>query len=320
MKLLSVTASVSMRRLFKGPLLPGWSWNLETANTFLQEQMKFAFTLPEPADAREYLDSLLFAPIDDPRVDVIPARPGEPRGDWFVPEDRVDGTTLLYLHGGGYAFYSHSHRPMIAVLANAAKARTFALDYRLTPEHSHPAQLEDALAAYRWLLDQGTDPARLVIAGDSAGGHLTLMTLLEIRKLELPLPAGGIGVCPWTHVGRCGRSLFGNDPYDWVQGAQAVTFGEWLRGKTGATVESLSPALTDLKGLPPLYVQAGDKEILHDMIQEFVAAARLQGADVVLDVWKNMTHDFQAYGSMLPESREALKRFGEVIAQWTGKA
>jgi epsilon-lactone hydrolase len=318
--LMKVTVDVSTRRMFKGPLLPGWSWNLETANAFLQEQMKYAFTLPNVTDAREYLDSLLFAPIDDPPVIITPTRPPGPRGNWFVPEDHVDRRTLLYLHGGGYAFHSHSHEPMIALFAAAAKARTFALDYRLTPEHPHPAQLEDALSAYRRLLAQGTDPSQLVIAGDSAGGHLTLMLLIEIRKLGLPRPAGAIGICPYTHVGRCGASLFGNDPYDWVQGAQAVTFGEWLRGNTSVTVEALSPVYADLTGLPPIYVQAGDKEILYDMIQEFVGAARRQGADITCDVWKNMTHDFQAYGSILAESREALQKFGDMIARWTGAA
>lgn len=317
MKLLSITASVSARRAFKGPLLPGWSWDLETANAFLQEQMRYAFALPSMADAREYLDSLLFAPIDDPPVEVQPSAAGEPAGQWFIPRDHADGPVVLYLHGGGYAFSSHSHLPMIKLFADASKVRTFALAYRLTPEHPYPAQLDDAMGAYRWLLQKGTDPSRIVLAGDSAGGHLVLTALMEIRKLGLPRPAGGIGLCPWTHCGRTGASLFGNDRYDWVQGAMAVKFGEWLVGNTGRSLESVSPGLGDLKGLAPIYVQAGDKEILHDMILEFVAAARSQGAEIMCDVWKNMTHDFQAYGSMLVESREALKRYGEVVNQWT---
>jgi epsilon-lactone hydrolase len=316
--LFKVSLAVTVRRLLGRPRVRGWSWNFECANLFLQAQMKHSFTLPNPADARAFLDALTFNPLDDPAVVATPARPGEPRGTWYVPKAPVANRTMLYLHGGGYAFYARSHAPMIALLADATAARTFALDYRLTPEHPHPAQLEDSLAAYRWLLQQGVNPTRLIVAGDSAGGHLALMTLLELRRLGLPQPALAIGICPWTDIGNRGASLFANQRFDWIQGDMALQFGAWYRGHSQLPDAELSPIYADLRGLAPLYLQAGDKEVLHDMIQEFVAIARQHGAAITLDVWKNMTHDFQAYGSFIPESAEALQKLHAQVDEHLG--
>src|SRR5262249_44934944 len=215
---------------------------------------------------------------------------------------RFAGRTMLYFHGGGYAFYAKSHGQLIALVAEASAARLFALNYRLTPEHPHPAQIEDAVAAYRWLLSTGIHPSSIILAGDSAGGHLTLMTLLELRKLRMPQPSLAIGLCPWTDIGNRGDSQFENDRYDCAQGAQTLMYGEWYRGNSSLSVNEGSPIYSDLRNLAPIYLQAGDREVLYDMIRDFVEVARGQQAQVTLDVWKNMTHDFQAYGNMLPES------------------
>ena len=144
------------------------------------------------------------------------------------------------------------------------------------------------------------------------------MTLLELKKQSLPQPALAVGFCPWTDTGKRGASLFGNDRYDWVQGEQTLTFSQWYRGDTGLSNLAVSPMYADLAGLAPVYLQAGDKEILHDMICDFAAEMRKQDAEVTLDVWKGMTHDFQAYGNMLPESRDALLKFGAMVNRCCG--
>jgi acetyl esterase/lipase len=136
----------------------------------------------------------VFDPVSPFDGDIRPHEAGGPKGQWFIPKTHATNRTMLYFHGGGYAFYAKSHQALIANMAQAARAKTFALDYRLTPEHSHPAQLEDAIAAYRWLLDDGVAPHNLVLAGDSAGGHLTLTTLLALRDAGLPQPAVAIGI------------------------------------------------------------------------------------------------------------------------------
>jgi acetyl esterase/lipase len=121
------------------------------------------------------------------------------------------------------------------MLASLLGARLFAPDYRLTPEHQHPAQQDDALAAFRYLLAEGIDPKRLVVIGDSAGGHLTLMLLVALRDAGLPQPALAVGLCPWTDIWERGRSLYANDPYDCVQEYMAVRFGKWRPGSTNQT-------------------------------------------------------------------------------------
>ncbi|MDQ2103604.1 alpha/beta hydrolase [Azospirillum isscasi] len=309
----AISARVLARRALGKPLVPEWSSHFEIGNLFWRAQFNHAFALGDMAEARAYFDSLV--PILDraPDVGIRASRPGEPPGDWFIPRTVRGETTLLYLHGGGYSFYAAVTRQFIAMLADTLGLPIFTPDYRLTPEHPHPAQIEDALDAYRFLLAQGIDPSRLVVCGDSAGGHLMLMLLVRLRESGLPQPVAGIGLSPWTDVGRRGASQFGNDRYDLVQGYMTLRFAAWLKGDGGFGDAELSPIAQDLRGLAPLYLQAGGREILVDMIRDFAATARTQGARVRLDVWEHMTHEFQAHGEELPESREALGRLADAI-------
>ena len=316
-QLLRVTMSVHARRLVGRPLVPQWSAEAEIGNLFWRGQFDHAFALPDVAEGRAYFDSLQTFTDEVFQVDMQPGGVGAPRGDWFRPSGPAGPATILYFHGGGYAFYAGVTRRMIAMLAASLQTPIFAPDYRLTPEHPHPAQIEDALTACRFLLDRGVAPSSLVIAGDSAGGHLALMTLIALRDAGLPQPALALGLCPWTDIGARGASLTANDRYDLVQGWMAVRFGEWLRGTGGATREQLSPIHQDFAGLAPLYLQGGGKEVLIDMIRDFARVAEAQGADVMLDVWEHMTHDFQANGATLPESAEALVRLRDVIRTHT---
>ena len=190
-------------------------------------------------------------------------------------------------------------------------------EYRLTPEHPHPAQRDDALAAYQFMMKAGVDPAKLVLIGDSAGGHMVFTLLQSLKEENLPQPALAIGLCPWTDIGERGASLYENDKYDLVQGYMAVRFGEWLQGETGYSREALSPICKDYKGLAPLYLQGGGREVLIDMIRDFAKTVKGQGCDVVLDVWPTMVHNFQAHGQTVPESAQAFDRMREMIRSKT---
>ena len=308
------TLKVSIRRMLGRPLVPSWSWTFETGTELLREQMRVMFTM-SPPEARAFGDSMhLPAPVLD-RVRMSEPVESPARGRWFEPRE-TSGRTLLYLHGGGYAFHGDSYASFVALVAEATGARTFALDYRLSPEHHHPAQLEDALAAYRALIASGVSPSRLAVAGDSAGGHLTLSLMIALRDAGDPLPAVAMGLCPWTHTGARGASLTGNDAYDWVQGAHAIQFGEWYRAGIPADDPRVSPLCADLRGLPPLVLQAGGREILHDQIVEFADAAKSQGVHVSLQVWPEMNHDFQAFGPDVPEAREALANLRAAMERW----
>lgn len=318
--LVATAAGVLARRALGRPLVPQWSVGFEIGTLFYRHQFDHALSLPNIGDGRAYFDSLYTLAEAKPDVDVRPAAPGEPPGHWFIPRGRRGPHTVLYFHGGGYAFYAAVTRHFIAMLAQQLQLPVFAPDYRLTPEHPHPAQLDDALAAYRHLLGAGVAPRRLIVCGDSAGGHLVLMVLSRLHQAGLAQPAIGIALSPWTDIGRRGASQFGHDRFDMVQGYQTLRYGRWLKGDTAATDAQLSPIAQSFGGVAPVYLQAGGKEILVDMIRDFAQALREQGAAVRLDVWEHMTHEFHAYGDTLPQSRQAIQRLREAIAWATRDA
>jgi acetyl esterase/lipase len=304
--LLGVSCQVLARRAVGKPLVQEWPAIFEMATLFWRAQFNHAFSLPNINEARAYFDSVISLPDTLPAVDVIPSSPGEPAGAWYIPRCSKGEATVLYFHGGGYTYYAEVSRLFIALLADWLGLRIFAPDYRLTPEHPHPAQQEDGLAAYRFLLTRGIAPEKLVVCGDSAGGHLTLMTLIRLRETGLAQPALAIALSPWTDTGLRGASQFGNDVYDMVQGYMTLQFSEWLKGGQAYDDHALSPIYQDLRGLAPIYLQAGGKEILVDMIRDFSRTVAEQDGRVRLDVWEHMTHEFHAYGELIPESAQAL--------------
>jgi acetyl esterase/lipase len=305
---------VSIRRLFRGPQLPGWNWALEVSTYFIKKQAAAAFDMPL-AEGCEYEDAFVFGSSAVARVAI--ERVDQPvKGHWYQPKSEARPVTVLYLHGGGYIYYSKVHQNLIALVTLAAEARTFALDYRLAPEHAFPAQLDDALAAYRWLLKTGVKPERLVIMGDSAGGNLTLALLLALREAGDTLPALAICIAPWTDLSNSGDSMTTNAAHDWIEKRMASQWAEWFCKRDEVGNPLVSPINADLRGLSPIYIQAGSAEILHDMICAFAERAEKQGAQVKLDVWPNMTHDFQAFGDITPESKEALQRIGDMVRKY----
>ena len=316
--LLSTSLGVLARRAIGKPLVPEWSSSFEIATLFYRHQFGHALKLPTMAESRAYFDSLYTMVDANVPVDVKPSAAGEPHGDWFIPRGHKSPMTMLYLHGGGYAFYGAVSRHFAAMLAHQLQMPLFAPDYRLTPEHPQPAQIDDAVAAYRHLLAIGIDPHRLVVSGDSAGGHLALMLLLRLRREGLGQPALTLALSPWTDIGRRGRSQFGHDRYDMVQGYQTLLYGRWLKGETGATDAQLSPVHQDFRGLAPIYIQAGGKEILVDMIRDFAFSQVARGSRVRLDVWEHMTHEFHAYGDTLLQSLQAFESLRAAIA-WANR-
>ena len=315
-----IAVGVLTRRVLGKPLVAEWPFLVEYGTLYIRAQFNHAFRLSSNiAESRAYFDSVYGLLETFPDVDVRPTDQGEPRGHWFVPSVRYSDVTLLHFHGGGYTFYAGVSHHFAACLAHALGVAVFAPDYRLTPEHPHPAQLEDGLAAYAYLLERGIDPASIVLCGDSAGGHLALMTLVRLHQAGLPKPALTLGISPWTDVGRRGESQFGNDPYDLVQGYMTLQFADWLKGGQALSDAELSPICQNFSDLGPIYLQAGGKEILVDMIRDFAVTVTAQGGRVRLDVWEHMVHEFQSYGSYLPESRDALARLREAIAWALGR-
>lgn len=310
--------STCLRRIFKGPRRPTWTLAFEIGTQALKRDLAAAFAMRDVKEARRFLDSVVLKFAELSRVRITVSSDEKVRGSWFVPTDAEPRVTLLYLHGGGYSFYPKSYANLIASVTLAARSRTLAVDYRLTPEHPFPSQLQDALGAYRWLLDSGVNARELVVAGDSAGGNLTLALLLAIRDEGLSAPALAIAFSPATDfvtpVELGGRaSIVANAEFDWIQREMLIKWAEWYCRPDQRRDPLVSPIYADLRGLPPIYIQAGRAEILYDSIQAFADRAVSQGADVVLESWEDMNHDFQMFGSLAPQSVQALRRIGEVV-------
>jgi len=215
-----------------------------------------------------------------------------------VCEDR--GT--LYLHGGGYVMGSlNTHHELMARIARSTNAQVLGLDYRLAPEHLYPAAVDDAVSAYLWILEQGIASEHIVIAGDSAGGGLTLATLLVIRDRKLPMPAGAVLFSPWTDLTSSGASIRTRADADPMIGPEVLLpMAAHYAGNQPSNTPGISPLFGDLRGLPPLLIQVGDAEVLLDDSTRLHERAQAVGVDSTLHVFAEAFHVFQAV-PMLPE-------------------
>lgn len=228
--------------------------------------------------------------------------------DQSAPRDKPPGTVVLYLHGGGYFFGSpRTHRQAIIGVARACAAPAYGLFYRLAPEHPFPAAFEDATKAYRWVLEKHPG-ARILLAGDSAGGGLSIVTALAARDAGLPAPAGLICYSPWTDLAVTGGSVLTNAKSCAMFTPTGVRRGAGLYlGTTDAREPRVSPLYADLSGLPPLLLFASRHEILLDDTLRFAEKAKAQGVDVELILRDRMPHVWPIFVHLLPEAREAMR-------------
>jgi monoterpene epsilon-lactone hydrolase len=236
------------------------------------------------------------------------------RGEWLSPEVPSD-ITILYLHGGGYYFCSPAtHRNLVFAFARRSGARIFSLDYRLAPEHPFPAAHDDALAAYRKLIADGVAPQSLVIAGDSAGGGLALAALLAFRDAGDPMPAGAVLFSPWTDLAATGASITTNNGRDPMFYGRAIApAGKLYTGSADVHNPYVSPLYGRFDGLPPVFIQAGDTEVLFDDSTRFVEKAQAAGVNVEFQVLPNMPHALQMLAPFVPEANRALEHAAQFV-------
>jgi epsilon-lactone hydrolase len=233
---------------------------------------------------------------------------------WADPTGGAQDRVIQYVHGGGYVIGSADYyRKLTGHLANAIGCRVLNVDYRLAPEHPHPAPVEDSTTAYRWLLDQGIEPGHIAISGDSAGGGLTMATLLNIRDNDLPMPAAAMPLSPWVDLEGTGGSMTSRQERDVLVSADVIKgmAEAFLQGQD-ARDPLAAPLHADLRGLCPLYIQVGDDETLLDDSVRLAERARAAGVDCRLDVFPEMQHVFQMAAGTMPESDEAIGR----LAAW----
>jgi epsilon-lactone hydrolase len=228
--------------------------------------------------------------------------------EWIVPADAPADKAILYFHGGGFRLGSvASHRDLIARIAAASRCRVLAINYRLAPEHRFPAALEDALTAFDWMRTQGFNRENIALAGDSAGGNLVLTTMLGLRDRGEPLPAAGVLMSPWTDLAATGESYQNRAAADPIhQRSMILALAKNYLGEGGDAFNPLaSPLYADLTGLPPLLIQAGDRETVRDDATMLAAKARAVGVDAELQVFGGMIHVFQMFPE-IPQAAEAI--------------
>ncbi|WP_179301872.1 alpha/beta hydrolase [Neobacillus jeddahensis] len=235
--------------------------------------------------------------------------------EWLFFAGAREDQVILYLHGGGYALCSaNTHRPLAARIGKAAGVKVLFPEYRLAPEHPFPAAIEDAVSAYRWLLDHGHQPAQIIFAGDSAGGGLCLATALVLRDQNMPLPAALVCLSPWVDLTSSGESYRKNNTLDPYLNLKVVKQAvRMYAGDHPYDHPLISPIFADLTGLPPLFIQVGNHEILQSDAEALAARARSVDVEVTIKVWKGMWHVWQISGDILPEARRAIREIGGFI-------
>jgi acetyl esterase/lipase len=239
-------------------------------------------------------------------------------GEWVRGKERdgiaiAPGRAFLYLHGGGYIACSpRTHRSITARLAKYAKCDVFAADYRLAPEHPFPAALEDALNAYRGLLDSGYAPGQIIIGGDSAGGNLAMATLLAIKKEKLPMPAAGVGISPWVNLSHPMGTRLSNQRDDpMLPAGRLAELARVVLAGEDPYSPLASPVLADLKGLPPLLLHVGSTEIILDDVKLIAERAKRDGVEITLRIFEKTPHVVHAFAPYVPEGKYALNEVVE---------
>jgi monoterpene epsilon-lactone hydrolase len=235
--------------------------------------------------------------------------------EWVMAPGCDTGRAVLYLHGGGYAIGSlNTHRRLAYDISATSAARVLLIDYRLAPEHPFPAAVDDAASAWRWLLQQGFATNRRAIAGDSAGGGLTIAALVNLRDKKLGLPACAVAISPWVDLEGVGNSITSRAAQDpMVQKDGLLWMAKmYLNGKDAKTPLA-APLHADLKDLPPILVQVGTAETLLDDATRIAEKLHAAGVDVRLAVWPNMLHVFPMFAPVLSEGRDGCIEIGNFI-------
>ncbi len=269
-------------------------------------------------DRREHIDKMLG---QRPLADGTIAQPADADGVfsiWVMPEEISSDNNcpvVCYFHGGGYRIGSAAAwQPFGSHLAKTCGAKVLLVDYRLAPENPFPAAMDDALCAYRWLLEQ-VAPSRIVLAGDSAGGGLAPALLLAIRDAELPLPAGCASLSPWSDLTNSGDSFTTNSQTDFLFSKELAEEAAaiYLAGQDPKHPYA-SPVFGDWNGLPPLLIQAGSIEVLEDDARNLAAAAQAAGVEVRLKIFDGMPHVWQHGYPVFPEAVNAMEDIASFVA------
>lgn len=249
-------------------------------------------------------------------IQVTPVNAAGVSAEWLEPTHSSSDNVIIYLHGGGYVMGSPAtHRGLVGRLAKSCGIRALSVDYRLAPEHPFPAALEDSLAVYQWVIDQGISPHNIVIAGDSAGAGLTLATLISLRDNHEQLPAMALCISPWTDLALTGESIKNCANIDPYISYDLLKLGSHYMGDQKPELPLISPLHADFSGLPPLLIHVGTDEVLLSDSTRLAEAAKNNGVDVTLKIWDKMWHDFHLWAPYLPEANTAIEEISGFVTE-----
>lgn len=274
---------------------------------------------PDVAQSRARYEKMavVLGGAPDARCEKVDA--GGVPAEWVAAPGIDAERAVLYLHGGGYVIGSlNTHRRLAYDISAASGARVLVIDYRLAPEHPFPAAVDDATTAWSWLLAQGLDPKRIAIAGDSAGGGLTIATLVNLRDRKLALPGCAVAISPWVDLEGLGASIAGRAAQDPMVQKDGLLWmaGMYLAGQD-PKAPLAAPLHAELKGLPPILVQVGTAETLLDDATRVAEKLHTAGVDVKLSIWPNMVHVFPFFAPILSEGRDGCVEIGTFIRSRT---
>ena len=239
--------------------------------------------------------------------------------EWLIPVGAGRDKVILYTIGGGYISGTcNDHRILVVKVAQTSGIAVLMFNHRLAPEHPYPAALDDALTAYRWLLEKGTVPENILIMGESAGGGLCLATLLAVRDQGLPLPVGAVALSPWTDLKLTGDSYRTKANVCIAPPGMSVICSKYYVGDHDPTEPGISPLYGDLHGLPPLFINVGEYEALLDDSTRFAAKAKAAGVDTTLVIGKKMIHCYPLMAGIFPEATQALYEICDFIKKRLG--
>ncbi|MBV1907446.1 MAG: alpha/beta hydrolase [Pseudomonadales bacterium] len=224
----------------------------------------------------------------------------------------VSDKVIMYLHGGGYVIGSlTTHRPLVADLSRASNRKMLAVDYRLAPEHPFPAAVDDAVSAYSWLLSQNYSANDIIIAGDSAGGGLTIATMLKLKEQGIALPQAGVCLSPWVDLEAIGDTMTSKASVDpMVQKDGLLQMAATYLAGADARNPLAAPLYGDLEGLPPLLIQVGTSETLLADARRLAIKAIQAGVNVSYEEWPEMVHVFQQFSPLISDGYRAITRIG----------